>query len=151
MWTMRRMGRMRTIPIILIGAQQDQNLAPGIMNSSDNGIFNAMGIFSIRQSAELIRQASLLISNDSAPTHLGVAVETLVITIFGSTVPAFGFFPYGKKNSMQMGLSGKAKGCSSYCKCSAMMCHRYTQWILLSFDRCRQHLLLLLLYHRLLL
>ena len=88
------------IPIILIGAQQDQNLAPGIMNSSGNGIFNAMGIFSIRQSAELIRQASLLISNDSAPTHLGVAVETLVITIFGSTVPAFGFYPYGKKNKI---------------------------------------------------
>ena len=57
-----------------------------------------MGIFSIRQSAELIRQSSLLISNDSAPAHMGIAVETPVITIFGSTVPAFGFYPYGDKN-----------------------------------------------------
>jgi heptosyltransferase-2 len=88
----------KKIPVILIGSQQDQYLALEIIKESDNEIFNAMGIFSIRQSAELIRNASFLISNDSAPTHLGIAVGTPVITIFGSTVPAFGFYPYGKKN-----------------------------------------------------
>lgn len=86
------------IPIILIGSEQDQYLAAEIINSSEFKIYNAMGIFSIRQSAELIRQSSLLISNDSAPTHMGIAVGTSVITIFGSTVPEFGFYPYGKKN-----------------------------------------------------
>jgi heptosyltransferase-2 len=86
------------IPIILIGSEQDKYLANEIINSSKNHIYSAMGIFSIRQSAELIRQSSLLISNDSAPTHLGVAVRTPVLTIFGSTVPAFGFYPYGKQN-----------------------------------------------------
>ena len=86
------------IPIILIGSKQDQYLADEIINSSKYPIYNAMGIFSIRQSAELIRQSSLLISNDSAPTHMGVAVGTPVLTIFGSTVPAFGFYPYGKQN-----------------------------------------------------
>lgn len=86
------------IPVILIGSEQDQYLATEIIKSSDHKIYNAMGIFSIRQSAELIRRSSLLISNDSAPAHMGIAVETPVITIFGSTVPAFGFYPYGKKN-----------------------------------------------------
>jgi heptosyltransferase-2 len=81
--------------IVLIGSPEDKYLAAGIMSTSTTSIIDALGCFTLRQSAELIRRSCLLISNDSAPTHLGSAVRTPVLTIFGSTVPAFGFSPYG--------------------------------------------------------
>ena len=88
----------KKITTILIGSQRDHSLAPEIVKYSGVQTINAMGQFSLRESAEIIRRSSLLISNDSAPTHMGVAVDTPVLTIFGSTIPQFGFYPYGKKN-----------------------------------------------------
>ena len=52
------------------------------------------------QSAEVIRRCSLLVSNDSAPMHLAIAVETPVVAIFGATIPGFGFAPYGKHDAV---------------------------------------------------
>lgn len=84
--------------ILLIGSRSDRFLIPEIMAHAGEGVLDAMGRFSLRQSAELISRCQLLISNDSAPTHLGVAVKTPVLTIFGPTVPGFGFFPNGEKD-----------------------------------------------------
>jgi heptosyltransferase-2 len=86
------------LKIVLIGGPGDRNLAPEIMDNGKNNIYNCMGIFTIRQSAEIIRRSCLLITNDSAPTHMGVAVETPVATLYGSTAPIFGFYPYGQNN-----------------------------------------------------
>ncbi|MEZ4766355.1 MAG: glycosyltransferase family 9 protein [Calditrichia bacterium] len=37
----------------------------------------------------------MLITNDSAPMHMGVAVRTPVLAVFGPTVQKFGFYPVG--------------------------------------------------------
>lgn len=84
--------------VVLVGSKQDKFLAEEIRATAKSELLNAMGEFTLRQSAELIRRAALLICNDSAPTHIGVAVRTPVLTIFGPTVPAFGFYPYGEKD-----------------------------------------------------
>jgi len=80
---------------VIIGAGQDRFLLPEIHDEIRIKAPEALGRFTLRQSAELIRRSRLLISNDSAPTHLGVAVRRPVLTIFGSTVPDFGFYPPG--------------------------------------------------------
>ena len=51
------------------------------------------------ESIELLKRVEILISNDSAPTHLGVCADIPVLTIYCSTVPEFGFYPYNKKSS----------------------------------------------------
>jgi len=79
--------------IILIGSAADKYLSSKIISASSTGIIDAFGLFTLRQSAELIRRSRLLISNDSAPTHLGSAVRIPVLTIFGSTISSFGFSP----------------------------------------------------------
>ncbi|MBC7186037.1 MAG: glycosyltransferase family 9 protein, partial [Calditrichaeota bacterium] len=43
-----------------------------------------------------IRRCRVLVCNDSAPLHLGVAVGTPVVAVFGPTVTDFGFGPLGK-------------------------------------------------------
>ena len=45
------------------------------------------------RSTELIRRAALLVTNDSLPQHLASAMGTPTLTIFGPTVPGFGFGP----------------------------------------------------------
>ncbi|MDZ7262192.1 MAG: lipopolysaccharide heptosyltransferase II [candidate division KSB1 bacterium] len=81
--------------VILVGSKQDQTLCQWIAGQTKGPIYNAAGEFTLRQSAELLRRCRLLVSNDSAPMHLAVAIGTRVVAIFGPTVPGFGFYPYG--------------------------------------------------------
>lgn len=46
----------------------------------------------------LLARAALLLSNDSGPGHVASAVGTPVVAIFGPTVPAFGYTPFGPLN-----------------------------------------------------
>jgi ADP-heptose:LPS heptosyltransferase len=47
----------------------------------------------VRDLIEVIAQAELLITTDSGPMHIGVALNKKVIAIFGSTSKEFGFYP----------------------------------------------------------
>jgi len=82
--------------IMLVGGKEDIELCDEITAAaSRTRVINMAGTLSVLQSAELIGKCSLLVSNDSAPMHLGVAMSTPVVAIFGATVPAFGFSPRG--------------------------------------------------------
>lgn len=83
--------------VVLIGGKEDETLCKEIQTlSGSNKVYDAAGRLTTLQSAELIRRCRVLISNDSAPMHFAVAVGTPVVSIFGATVPEFGFAPYGK-------------------------------------------------------
>ncbi|MBN2031470.1 lipopolysaccharide heptosyltransferase II [bacterium] len=81
---------------ILVGGKEDEYLASRIAGQQNGYIVNGAGKLSLLASAELIRRCSAILTNDSAPLHLAVAVGTPVVAIFGPTVPAFGFAPYGE-------------------------------------------------------
>jgi heptosyltransferase-2 len=81
--------------IYLIGGSSDAALCAGIAEQLGNDCINTAGKLTLRQSAALLDRCQILVSNDSAPTHLGVATRCKVVTIFGPTVPAFGFAPFG--------------------------------------------------------
>ncbi|MBD3224515.1 MAG: hypothetical protein GF313_07285 [Caldithrix sp.] len=57
-------------------------------------VFNLAGSLSLLESAIVVSQAELLISNDSGIMHMATAVNTPVLAIFGSTVRELGFYPY---------------------------------------------------------
>ncbi|MBP9095616.1 MAG: glycosyltransferase family 9 protein [Ignavibacteria bacterium] len=83
--------------IFLIGGDADKELGEYLISNSDNkNIINTIGKLNVLESAELIRRCRVLLTNDSAPLHIANSVETKVISLFGATVPQFGFFPYGK-------------------------------------------------------
>lgn len=86
--------------IFLIGGKSDAGLCNEIQQSAGENCLNLAGMLSLRQSAALLDRCAVLISNDSAPTHLGVATNCKVLTIFGPTVPRFGFAPYGEGHSV---------------------------------------------------
>lgn len=83
--------------VVLIGGYDDVMLGNVIASDLQPGTFiNAMGKLTVLQSAELIRRCTLVVTNDSSPMHLAVAMRTPVVAIFGATVPAFGFAPVGE-------------------------------------------------------
>lgn len=85
--------------IILIGGKDDIAIGEYLKSGyNEANLINLIGKLSILESAEAIRRSHILVSNDSAPLHIGNAVETYVYAIFGSTILQFGFYPYGKND-----------------------------------------------------
>ncbi len=87
--------------IILIGAKSDIKTSAKVLKLVDGrhpNIENRTSIDDIKKTILVISIGKLLISNDSAPQHIAGAVDTPVITIYGSTIPAFGFYPTGEND-----------------------------------------------------
>jgi heptosyltransferase II len=85
--------------VVLIGGENDKSITEDIASKFSENVVNSTGSFSIVESIELLKGAKLLISNDSAPTHMGMCADIKVLTIYCSTVPEFGFYPYNNKSS----------------------------------------------------
>jgi heptosyltransferase II len=84
--------------VVVVGSPDDAPLAAEItaaVRRSGGRAASGCGALTLRQAAEVIRRAALLVTNDSAPLHLAQAVATPTVAIFGSTIPAFGFGPRG--------------------------------------------------------
>jgi len=82
--------------VILVGGENDKELCERL---AVNGNVSAAGKFSIAESVELLKKTKLLISNDSAPSHLGMCADIPVLTLYCSTSYKFGFYPYNDKSS----------------------------------------------------
>jgi len=78
--------------IVIVGGAVDGDLATSIVSATSNAI-DATGRLSLLASAELIGRSALLVTNDSLPQHLASAMGTRTVTIFGPTIPGFGFGP----------------------------------------------------------
>ncbi|HEU6450182.1 MAG TPA: glycosyltransferase family 9 protein [Gemmatimonadaceae bacterium] len=84
----------RRCRIAIVGSSDDSDAAASIAGAARaQGVVDATGKLSLLASAELIGRADLLVTNDSSPQHLASAMATPTVTIFGPTVPAFGFGP----------------------------------------------------------
>ena len=87
--------------IAIIGSKADARIAEEITRALPAGrVINAAGALPLLASAELIGRAQALVTNDSAPQHLGSAMGTPTLTIFGPTVPEFGFGPLAERHAV---------------------------------------------------
>jgi len=93
------------VGIVVVGGPEDTGLAEEVVKAVEGGggrwrAVNACGRLTLRQSAEVIGRAAVLVTNDSAPLHFAQAVGTPTVAIFGSTVPSFGFGPRGLRDQV---------------------------------------------------
>lgn len=84
--------------IILIGSVSDEKLCSEIESKFEKGVISSAGKFSIAGTIEILKNCKLLITNDSAPTHFAMAANIPALTIYCSTIPDFGFYPYNEKS-----------------------------------------------------
>jgi len=73
--------------IVFAGAGQDKEIVLSIAGKMKNRHHDFVDKTNIRQLASLLKRSSLLLTNDSAPMHLGCAVGAKVLAIFGPTDP----------------------------------------------------------------
>lgn len=73
--------------VILIGKEEDLATAKEVISRMKHRPHDIIDKTNIRQLAHILKRANLIITNDSAPLHLGCAVGTKVLSIFGPTDP----------------------------------------------------------------
>jgi heptosyltransferase-2 len=111
--------------VIFLGSKEDEKLCSEIANLMDEKPLILAGRTNILQSAAIISKCKVILSNDSAPVHIASAMKKPVVAIFGSTIPEFGFAPYGEGNMIiekkmecrPCGIHGKNKCPKKHFKC----------------------------------
>jgi heptosyltransferase-2 len=83
---------------ILIGSENEKDLCDQIVSKVGSNCINFAGQLSIVETICFLEKVNLLVTNDSAPTHFGMSADIPVLTIYCSTQPGFGFYPYNEKS-----------------------------------------------------
>jgi ADP-heptose:LPS heptosyltransferase len=83
-----------SLPVVLLGGKEDDAKAKKILNAYTEKVYNACGKYSLNSSASLVKQANLVIAHDTGLMHIAAALNKKIISVWGSTVPQFGMYPY---------------------------------------------------------
>lgn len=81
-------------PVILLGGPEDVTAGNEIAAVDDIKVYNACGKFKLNESADLVRKAKLVVTNDTGLMHIAAAYKKPIISLWGNTVPSFGMTPY---------------------------------------------------------
>lgn len=85
------------IPVVFIGGNEDKQMIAKIINHvNSKHIYNFCGQTSIQESAYLLHQSKLVLTNDTGMMHISSAFDNSIIAFWGCTKPSLGFEPYIK-------------------------------------------------------
>ncbi len=110
-------------PIILLGGNDDVANGKIISETNPLKIYNACGKFNISESADIIRKAKLVVSNDTGMQYIACAFKRPVISLWGGTTPDLDVEPYYGSNFLSnqqkpiyenVVLNLKCQPCSKY-------------------------------------
>lgn len=80
-------------PVVLLGGPAEKDTGDRIAGNKTH-VINACGRFSLGGSADLIRQATAVVTHDTGMMHVAAAFRKPILSVWGNTVPAFGMYPY---------------------------------------------------------
>ncbi|MBM3225104.1 MAG: lipopolysaccharide heptosyltransferase II [Candidatus Tectomicrobia bacterium] len=80
--------------VVVLGGREDQERSLALCQRLRVPVLNSTGTLSLLQTAALLAQCRLLLSNDSGLMHMATALRVPVVAIFGPTVQEFGFYPF---------------------------------------------------------
>jgi ADP-heptose:LPS heptosyltransferase len=117
-------------PIVLLGGKEDQENGEKIKaffeRSEDSEkfekgleelgkktlIYNACGLYNLHQSASLLKRARYVFAHDTGLMHIAAALKKEVFSIWGSTIPSFGMYPYRTKFTVLENTKLDCRPCS---------------------------------------
>ncbi|MEE9373970.1 MAG: glycosyltransferase family 9 protein [Saprospiraceae bacterium] len=76
----------------IIGGDVEQT-STAYLNSFPN-VTNHCGKLTLPQSASVLQQCKIVITTDTAMMHVAAALQKKIISVWGGTVPEFGFYPF---------------------------------------------------------
>ncbi len=95
-----RWARERGLAAVLVGSASDRDVCLGVERALGDGATSLAGETTLPELCAVLAGAAAAVSNDSGAAHVAAAVGTPVVTVFGPTVPAFGFAPRGPASAI---------------------------------------------------
>lgn len=74
------------IPILLVGTRSEKRLSQELKKSSGVDVIDLIGELSVEELASIINHCLLVITNDTAPVHLAIALKKPSICIMGPAI-----------------------------------------------------------------
>ncbi|MGM0441625.1 MAG: glycosyltransferase family 9 protein [Elusimicrobiota bacterium] len=117
--------------VVLLGTENQKSLIEKLREGTGllkKHVKDLTGKTNIRTLAGVIDRARVLITTDSAPLHMGWALDTDTVALFGPTVKEFGFQPRNAENIVIMEKDMDCRPCSLHgskkCKFKDHACMR---------------------------
>ena len=82
------------IPIVLLGGKSEQETGERIARAAGGHVTNMCAKLSLHQSAHVVRLSNMVITHDTGLMHIAAALRKPIISVWGSTVPRFGMWPF---------------------------------------------------------
>lgn len=98
------------LPFILLGGRSERPLAARIVEWNIGNVVDLTGKLRINQSASLVKNARLIISNDTGLMHIAAAFHKKILSVWGNTSPELGMYPYLPGNGSEI-LEVKGLAC----------------------------------------
>ena len=118
------------VPVYLLGGSQEVEEAETIIEACGQpNIKSFCGKLSLDQTALLIKNSRVLLSNDTGLMHIGAAFKKSIVSFWGCTKPSLGFAPYAAASDSVEILSKISKRpCSKHgksCKHKSLGCIKF--------------------------
>lgn len=81
-------------PVILLGGKEETETGEKVLSQSKGNVLNYAGKISLNQSASLVRDAKVVLTNDTGLMHIAAAYHKKILSFWGNTIPAFGMTPF---------------------------------------------------------
>ncbi len=82
------------IDIVLIGGKADQTICRDIQTALKVSVSDLSGKIPLSDTMYLVKNAAIVICNDSMALHMASALKTPTVAVFCATSPTFGFGPF---------------------------------------------------------
>jgi ADP-heptose:LPS heptosyltransferase len=81
-------------PVIILGGKDEFAEGEAILSSLNGNVLNFAGKLTLNQSASIVKNANIVLANDTGLMHIAAAFKKKILVFWGNTVPAFGMVPY---------------------------------------------------------
>jgi len=81
-------------PVILLGGKNEECEAKKITEATGENVISLIGKINLNQSASLVRDAKIVLTNDTGLMHIAAAFKKKILSFWGNTVPDLGMVPY---------------------------------------------------------
>jgi len=81
-------------PVILLGGKREFDEGERALSQSKGNVLNYAGKISLNRSASLVRDANVVLTNDTGLMHIAAAFQKKILSFWGNTVADFGMVPY---------------------------------------------------------
>lgn len=115
-------------PIVLLGGKTEMEEGARIASVDPVKVYNACGKFNLNESADIVRQAKLVVSHDTGLQYIACALQKPVLAIWGGTSPKLDVEPYyGSRSTKNLHenicLNLSCQPCSKYGTATCPMEH----------------------------